>query len=63
MESVLILIVLFWFVTIYPECMYKMHFLLWIIFADFSSAPVIQIPYLIFFYSGNFSSPVKKETM
>ena len=34
--------------------MYKRHFLLWIIFVDFSLALVTQIPYLLFLNSGNF---------
>ena len=43
--------------------MYKRHFLLRIIFADFSSALVTQILYVIFLHSGNFFCSVKKETM
>ena len=43
--------------------MYKSHFFVWIISADFSSALATQIPYLIFLSSGNFSCSVKKETM
>ena len=55
------MIVLFWFTFIYQECMYKTHLLLWIIFADFSSALVTQSPYLLFLYSGNFFCSAKKK--
>ena len=58
--SVLIVVVLSWFAVIYPKCMYKRHLLFWIIFVDFCSALVTQIPYLIFLYSGNLSCSVKK---
>ena len=44
-------------------CMYKRHFLFLIIFADFSSTLVSQIPYLLFLYSGNLCCTVKKETI
>ena len=34
--------------------MYNRHFLKWIVFVDFRSGLVTQIPYLLFPYSGNF---------
>ena len=55
--------VLFWFVNIYQECMDKRHFLLRIIFAEFSSALVTQILCVIFLHSENVFCSVKKETM
>ena len=61
--GVLIIVVLSWFAIIYPKCMHKSHYLLWIIFVDLSSALVAQISYVIFLYFGNFYCSVKKATL